>query len=106
MSGISAILTNPLLSNILFIACLAIFIVTVFVMSYYLPNLDDSKELKQKLTQIIVPTIVGSFVLFIALYLYFQQMTSNVVLINVILIFTCLSIIMSISAIGALALID
>ena len=105
MSEISTILTNPLLSNILFIACLAIFIVTVFVMSYYLPSLD-SKELKEKLTRIIVPTIAGSFVLFIALYLYFQQMTSNVVLINVILVFTCLSIIMSISAIGALALID
>lgn len=106
MSGVSAIINNPLFPNILFIVCLAIFIVTAFVMSYYLPSLDESKELKQKITQIIVPTIIGSFVLFIALYLYFQQMASNVVLINVILIFTCLSVIMSISAIGALTLID
>ena len=71
-------------------------------------NNYDEEHIEQNIEDYINGNNYDSInrLLFIALYLYFQQMTSNVVLINVILTFTCLSIIMSISAIGALALID
>lgn len=94
------------ITNALFILGIALFIISQLVMSSRLLDFSDFLDLKKYLPSIIVPAIIGSFVLFIASYLYFQQMTSNIVLMNVILVFTCLSIIMSSCAIGFLSFID
>jgi hypothetical protein len=94
----------PAITNALFILGIAVFIIAQLVMSSRLIDLSEFLDLKKYLPSIIVPSIIGSFVLFIASYLYFQQMTSNVVLMNVILVFACLSVIMSFGAIGFLSI--
>jgi riboflavin transporter FmnP len=95
-----------LITNSIFIGGIAAFIMAQLFMSSHLTSLDDFNSIKSQLPSIVIPAIIGSFVLFIASYLYFQQTSSNVLLMNIILVFACLSVIMSSCAIGFLSFID
>jgi hypothetical protein len=85
---------------VFFILSIILFGIAIGIMSSFLGSSDQYKQFKEKLPQILFPTIFGSIALFIASYFYFQQRISDPSLIYYVLGLVCLAICTSFSALA------